>query len=72
MSPLSKKDKKEEKPTMSQSFFRACGLILLGIIALWIALELLVQFWGWLVLLSAIGASILIVISVVRARRDRW
>ena len=68
----SKKDKKEEKPTMSQSFFQACGLVLLGIIALWVALELLAQFWGWLVLLAAIGAATWTVIAVVRARRDRW
>ena len=57
---------------MSQSFFRACGLVLLGIIALWVALELLAQFWGWLVLLAAIGAATWTVIAVVRARRDRW
>ena len=46
----------DETPTPTPtSFFRACLLILGGIVALWLALELLAQFWGWLLLIFGIA-----------------
>lgn len=56
-------------PTIVQRFFRACLLILGGILALWLALELLAQFWGWLLLIAAI---VLILCAVVYAYRHWW
>jgi uncharacterized membrane protein len=67
-----KKPDKEGKPTMSQSFFKACLLVLFGIIALAIAFELLARFWGWLALISAMVVGIWIAVKIYRAKRDRW
>ncbi len=65
-------NKKEDKPTMSQTFLRTCLTFLAGIIALWIALELLARFWMWLLLIAGIGAAGYIVFRIIRARQDRW
>ncbi|WP_454114857.1 hypothetical protein [Microbacterium lacticum] len=46
----------DETPTPTPTrFFRACLLILGGIVALWLALELLAQFWGWVLLIVGIA-----------------
>lgn len=50
-------------------FFRACLLILGGILALWLALELLAQFWGWIVL---IGVIVLAWCAGIAAYRYWW
>ena len=42
-------------PPYSQRFFRACLFVLGGIVALWLALELLAQFWGWVLLIVGIA-----------------
>jgi len=57
---------------MSQTFLRTCLTFLAGIIALWIALELLARFWMWLLLIAGIGAAGYIVFRIIRARQDRW
>lgn len=56
-------------PTVVQRFFRACVLILGGIVALWIALQLLARFWGWLLLVAAIA---LVLCAAVYAYRYWW
>ncbi len=56
-------------PSVVQRFFRACLLILGGIVALWLALELLAQFWGWILL---IGAITLVLCVGVAAYRYWW
>lgn len=56
-------------PTIVQRFFRACILILGGIVALWLALELLAQVWGWLLLLAGI---VLVLCAAVYAYRYWW
>lgn len=62
----------DEKPeTIMQRFFRGCLLALAGAIALWLALQLLAQYWGWLLLAAALGGLIYGVIWFVRWRRDR-
>lgn len=53
-------------PPITQRFFRACLLILGGILALWLALELLAQFWGWLLL---IGLVVLVLCAAGAAYR---
>lgn len=65
-------DKKEDKPTMSQSFFRACLLILGGIVAISIALELLARFWFWIVLIAVLLLAGYVTYRVIKARQDRW
>ena len=45
----------DETPTPTpMRFLRACLLILGGVVALWLALEALAQFWGWVVLVLGI------------------
>lgn len=56
-------------PTIVQRFFRACLLILGGIVALWVSLELLAQFWGWLLLIAGIT---LMLCAAVWAYRYWW
>jgi uncharacterized membrane protein YdbT with pleckstrin-like domain len=56
-------------PTLVQRFFRACLLILGGILALWIALEILAQFWGWILLT---GVIVLTLCAAVWAYRYWW
>lgn len=56
-------------PTIVQRFFRACLLVLGGIAALWLALTLLSQFWGWIVLIASIA---LVLWSAVIAYRYWW
>lgn len=63
---------KEPQPTMPQTFLRACVLILFGIVAIWLALELLARFWGWLILIGAIIAVIWIGVAYLKWRRNRW
>lgn len=43
---------------LPQRFFRGCLYLLGGIVALWLALELLAQFWGWLLLAAAAALAI--------------
>lgn len=64
------KDDKEPAPIMTR-FFRACLLALAGVFVLWLALQLLAQFWGWLLLLAAITGLIYAVVWCIRLRRDR-
>ncbi|WP_295103914.1 hypothetical protein [uncultured Microbacterium sp.] len=60
----------EQKPsTIVQRFFRACLLILGGIVALWLAVELLAQFWAWVLLISVI---VLVLCVGVWAYRYWW
>ena len=56
-------------PSVAQRFFRACLLILGGTIALWVALELLAQFWGWILLMSVV---VLVLCAAVYAYRYWW
>lgn len=58
---------------LAQRFFRACLLILGGVVALWLALELLAQFWGWLLLLAALALVIFgAVVGYQFWRERRW
>ncbi len=56
-------------PSILQRFFRACLLILGGVLALWLALELLAQFWGWILL---IGVIVLVLCAAVYGYRYWW
>ena len=67
-----KKTDNKEKATMSQRFLTACLLILGGVIALYVAIELLSHFWGWIVLSAAVILVGWIAFKVIQARRDRW
>ena len=64
--------KKDEKVTMSQHFFHACLLIFGGILVLWLAVQLLAQFWIWLAALAGIALVGWIAFRIIQARRNRW
>lgn len=62
----------DERPeTIMQRFFRGCLLALAGVIALWLALNLLAQFWGWLLLAAALAGLIWAAVWFIRWQRDR-
>ena len=65
-----KPDDKKPEPMMTR-LFHACLLILGTVIVLWLALELLAQFWGWLLLVAAVVALIWAAVWFVGWRRDR-
>jgi putative flippase GtrA len=67
---LPKDDDKEPVSIMTR-FFRACLLMLAGVIALWLALQLLAKVWLWLLLIAAIAGLVWGVVWFFRWRRDR-
>lgn len=69
---MSKSSEKDKPVPIMTRFFHACLLVLGGVLALWLALELLAQFWGWLLLAAAVVALVWAIIWVIRWRRDRW
>lgn len=54
-----------------QRFFRGCLYVLGGIVALWLALELLAQFWGWILLAAAIALAVWTSVVSYQLWRDR-
>jgi membrane protein YdbS with pleckstrin-like domain len=65
-------DKEPTPKGLAQRFFDLCLLLLGGIIALWVALQFLAQFWGWIVLIVVLVAAIWALVAILRARRNRW
>lgn len=65
-----KKSEKEPVPIVTR-LFRGCVLFLAAVVVLCLALELLAQIWGWLLLLLAIAGMVCGVVWFVRWRRDR-
>jgi hypothetical protein len=65
-------DKEPTPKNLAQRFFYLCLLLLGGIIALWVALQFLAQFWGWIVLIAVLVAAIWALVAILRARRNRW
>jgi hypothetical protein len=61
-----------EPTTMAKRFLSFCVSVLTGIAMLYLAVQLLAQFWGWLALIAGLIAAAWIVVRVVRWRRDRW
>ena len=62
----------KDPTTMGRRFFTFCLLALGGIVLLQIALALLSQFWGWLLLIAVAIASIWLLVRLLRAHGDRW
>lgn len=53
-------------------FLNAAVGILVGALALWLAVHLLEQIWGWLLVIAGVTMSIWIAVAVLRFRRQRW
>jgi uncharacterized membrane protein YdbT with pleckstrin-like domain len=69
--PTHKNDQKEPI-TMAKSFMTFCVAVLAGIVLLYLAVQLLSVFWGWLVLLVVVALIVYVGIRIVGRRRDRW
>jgi hypothetical protein len=57
---------------MAKRFLGFCLSILAGIVLLYLAVQLLAQFWGWLLLIALLCAAIYVTVAFVRWRRSRW
>ncbi len=57
---------------LAQRFFGFCALVLGGIVAIWLALELLARIWGWVLLVAVIVAALCVGWHVYSRRGDRW
>lgn len=67
----SKKDDKEPV-TMASRILGFCFAIFLGVILLYLALELLGAIWGWLLLVGGTVAIIWIALALYRRWHDGW
>ncbi len=61
-----------EPTTLAKRFVAFCLSVLAGIVLLYLAVQLLAQFWGWLLLIVGIVAAIWITVRIVQSRRNRW
>lgn len=61
-----------EPTSMAKRFLGFCVSVLAGIVLLYLAMQLLAQFWGWLLLIALIGAAIYVAVVIMRWRRSRW
>ncbi|GEK80131.1 hypothetical protein ABA31_14820 [Agrococcus baldri] len=66
----SKHDK--EPTTMASRILSFCFAALLGVVLLYLAIELLAQIWGWLVLIGVIALGAVAAIWIYRWRSSRW
>lgn len=57
---------------MARRFLSFCFAVLAGVAVLNLALQLLSQFWGWLVLLALVVVAIYAAVQLLRIRRNRW
>lgn len=53
-------------------FFAFGFLSLGGVVLLYLAIQLLAQFWGWLLLILGFIAAVWVAVAVIRGRRSRW
>ena len=65
-------DKEPTPKNLAERFFDLCLLLLGGIIALWVALQFLAQFWGWIALIVVLVAAIWALVAILQARRNSW
>lgn len=61
-----------EPTAWGRRFLGFCVAVLVGIVLLWLAIQLLSQFWGWLALFAVLAAAVYVAYRVIRWRRDRW
>ncbi|BCK57864.1 hypothetical protein [Nocardia wallacei] len=53
-------------------FFRACLMVLFGVVALSMTIDILIQIWPWLVGVGILVGIVVVGIEVWRARRQPW
>ena len=62
----------EPGKSMAQRFAQFCVLILVGVIAIWIAFDILSRVWGWLLLVAVLLALGYVGFVLFRRWRNRW
>ena len=58
--------------SIAQRFVSFCVLVLVGVLAIWLALDVLSHIWGWVVLILVIVLLAYIGFVLMRNRRNRW
>jgi heme/copper-type cytochrome/quinol oxidase subunit 4 len=58
--------------SIASRFVSFCVLVLIGILAIWIALDVLSRIWGWVVLIVVIVVLAYVGILLFRRWRNRW
>ena len=61
-----------EPTTLAKRFVAFCLSVLVGIVLLYLAVQLLAQFWGWLLLIAGIFGAAWITVRIVQSRRNQW
>lgn len=61
-----------DRPPLFTRAFHGALALLAAAAALWMALQLLAQVWGWLLLLALVGGAIFVIVQLRRRCRDRW
>jgi LPXTG-motif cell wall-anchored protein len=59
-------------PNLLQRAWRFCLLAFGCVLLLWLAVQLLSQMWGWLLLIALIIGLVAGAVLWFRRRRDRW
>jgi len=49
-----------------------CILVLGGILAIWLALEVLARIWGWVLLVLLVIGLAYLTFVLIRRRQNRW
>lgn len=63
---------KDPRKDPFQWFFNASLLLLFGVVALTMTLQLLGQIWPWLVLIGVIALAAAVGVAVWRSKRQPW
>lgn len=61
-----------DRPPLFTRAFHGALALLAAAAALWMAVQLLAQVWGWLVLVAVGAVAVFVIVQLRRRRRDRW
>ena len=62
----------DPRTPLANRFVGFCFLLLVGVLALWLALELLARIWGWLVLAAVVVTAGFVGYHIFRRRFGGW
>lgn len=67
-----KPDSDKEPASMGQRILSFCFAVFVSVVLLSLALQLLAQIWGWLLLIAILAAAVFAGFWFYRKRRDGW
>jgi hypothetical protein len=59
-------------PSLFDRLWQGVALLFGIVIVLWLALQLLAQYWGWLLLIVIVVGLIVASVAWLRSRPNRW